>query len=153
MIYHRLISPCDIFAGIAEGILLVVMLLLSSAVLADATSEPSIEVFVDSASVVAGEATSIYVIDRIDVLKKTLSSGLPRNPEKAKQVALARFQTMDATLSQQLENAATGLTKAQQYGIDRVPAIVFDGKTLVYGVTDLSVALHLYGQSQRDILQ
>ncbi len=150
MIYHRLILPSDIFAGIADGILLVVMLLLSSAVLADAASEPAIEVFVDSASVVVGEATSIYVIDRIDVLQKTLSRDLPRNPEKAKQVTLTRFQSMDTTLSKQLENAATGLAKAQQYSIDRVPAIVFDGRTVVYGVMDINHAAQQYTQWQQD---
>ena len=28
-----------------------------------------------------------------------------------------------------------------QYGIDRYPAVVFDGEAVVYGVTDLTVAL------------
>ena len=31
-----------------------------------------------------------------------------------------------------------------QYGIDRIPAIVFDSQAVVYGVTDLSAALAHY---------
>ncbi len=136
-------------------IFIIVMSLISLVAFAKDSSEPVIEVFVNSNWVVSGEtkATSIYVIDQIDVLKKTLSSELPRDPEKAKQVVLARFQTMDATLSQQLENAAIGLTKAHQYEINRYPAIVFDGKTVIYGITDLVVALRLYRQRQEGISQ
>ena len=42
------------------------------------------------------------------------------------------------------KNAAIGLAKAVQYGIDRYPAIVFDGRVVVYGVTDLVEALDRY---------
>ncbi|MEA2093693.1 MAG: DUF1525 domain-containing protein [Pseudomonadota bacterium] len=37
-----------------------------------------------------------------------------------------------------------GLARALQYGIDRYPAIVFDGQLVVYGVTELGQALHQY---------
>jgi len=43
-----------------------------------------------------------------------------------------------------MQRAAIGLTKALQYGIDRFPAMVFDGQCVVYGVTDLGQALHRY---------
>ena len=43
-----------------------------------------------------------------------------------------------------VQNAAVGLAKAMQYGIDRYPAIVFDGKAVVYGLTDLNSALDHY---------
>ncbi len=33
-----------------------------------------------------------------------------------------------------------------QYGVDRYPAIVFDGKAVVYGVTDVKAATRLYEQ-------
>jgi integrating conjugative element protein (TIGR03757 family) len=36
-----------------------------------------------------------------------------------------------------LQRAASGLLKAAEYGIDRYPAVVFDGHAVVYGVTDL----------------
>ncbi|MCP4040978.1 MAG: DUF1525 domain-containing protein, partial [Gammaproteobacteria bacterium] len=34
--------------------------------------------------------------------------------------------------------------KAMQYGVDRIPAIVFDGKVVVYGMTNLKAALDHY---------
>jgi integrating conjugative element protein (TIGR03757 family) len=47
-----------------------------------------------------------------------------------------------------MQRAAIGLTKALQYGIDRFPAMVFDGQCVVYGVTDLGQALRQYHRWQ-----
>lgn len=106
----------------------------------------SIEVFVGSTfhEINSMKYTTVYRIDRIDELQKELPHQLPRDPEKAKQLALRRFQRMDAQLSHQLENAAKGLMQALQYGINRYPAIVFDGQAVVYGVTDIETAARLY---------
>ena len=95
-----------------------------------------------------GAKYKLYTIDRIDQLQQVLSRGLPGDPVEAKQEALKRFQSMDAALSRQLENAAKGLAKALQYGIDRYPAIVFEGKAVIYGVTDLDVATNHYRRWQ-----
>ena len=43
-----------------------------------------------------------------------------------------------------MQASATALAKAMQYGVDRYPAIVFDGQAVVYGVTDLKAALVHY---------
>jgi integrating conjugative element protein (TIGR03757 family) len=48
------------------------------------------------------------------------------------------------------KNAAFGLAKAAQYGVDRYPAIVFDGRAVVYGVTDLVDAVERYETWQRE---
>lgn len=96
-----------------------------------------------------GEAEhKFYTIDRIDQLQQRLSRDLPSDSVQAKQEALKRFQSMDAALSHQLESAAKGLAKALQYGIDRYPAIVFEGKAVIYGVTDLDVATNHYRRWQ-----
>ena len=122
---------------------------LCEPVLAD---EPSIaiEVFTDSMNPVANGADGItvYYIDRIDRLQQELSKDLPANPEAAKQTALHRFQRMDSQPSHELENAANGLVQAMQYGIDRYPAIVFDGNAVVYGITDVRAATQRYRQWQ-----
>ena len=107
-----------------------------------------IEVFTDSYTQVLNKDpfTTVYTVDRIDRLQSALSKDLPAEPEAAKQHALQRFQRMDAQLSSELENAAKGLVQAMQYGIDRYPVIVFDGKAVVYGVTDVKAATRLYEQ-------
>jgi len=94
------------------------------------------------------DGITVYYIDRIDRLQQELSKDLPADPETAKQTALHRFQHMDNKLSHELENAANGLAEAMQYGIDRYPAIVFDGKAVVYGITDIRTATQRYRQWQ-----
>lgn len=108
----------------------------------------AIKVFTDAMNPVESSANTItvYYIDRIDRLQQALSKDLPTDPEAAKQAALLRFQRMDRQLSGELENAANGLLKAMQYGIDRYPAIVFDGKAVVYGITDIRAATKRYRQ-------
>ena len=123
--------------------------MLCEPVLADAVSS-SIEVFTDSMNPVVNnvDGITVYYIDRIDRLQKELSKDLPANPEAAKQAAIRRFQGMDNKLSHELENAANGLVQAMQYGIDRYPAIVFDGNAVVYGITDVRAATQRYRQWQ-----
>ena len=87
-----------------------------------------------------------YHIDRISLLEEQLSQGLPNDPLRAKELVLERFQTMDSTLRDQLEKAGKGLAQAMTYGIDRLPAVVFDGQAVVYGVTDVDDALVQYHQ-------
>ena len=42
------------------------------------------------------------------------------------------------------DQAIKGLVQALQYGINRYPAIVFEGQAVVYGVTDIETGLRLY---------
>ncbi|MEZ5573748.1 MAG: TIGR03757 family integrating conjugative element protein [Halioglobus sp.] len=79
---------------------------------------------------------------------KTFPEIYPSMTVIAKQLVMERVQRVDAQLSSELENAARGLVQAMQYGIDRYPAIVFDGEVVVYGVTDVTVATQLYQRWQ-----
>ena len=71
----------------------------------------------------------------------------PVNRARARLV-LTRIEKDWYALLPQLENAANGLLKAKQYGIDRYPAIVFDGRAVVYGITDIQAATQRYRQWQ-----
>ncbi|MFK4751302.1 TIGR03757 family integrating conjugative element protein [Oceanobacter antarcticus] len=111
---------------------------------------PVIEAFVGNIELGLREPenTTVYNIERIAHLQQALSKDLPSDPEKAKKLVLDRFQQIDTQLSHELENAANGLVQAMQYGIDRYPAIVFDGKAVVYGITDIRAASQVYRQWQ-----
>ena len=85
-----------------------------------------------------------YELDGIQQFETQLSSHLPANPNRSKQIALKRIQQMDEQTMAAVQNAAVGLAKAMKYGVDRYPAIVFDGETVVYGLTDLNSALDYY---------
>ena len=86
----------------------------------------------------------IYELDGIQHIERKLSKGLTADPDRSKQIALQRIQQLDEQTMAAVQNAAVGLAKAMQYGIDRYPAIVFDGKAVVYGLTDLNSALDHY---------
>lgn len=134
--------------NVAKAYFIISMVLTStlSAPAIAGEAAPAIEVFTDSTFQVvsASDNTTVYVMDRINQLQQVLSEGLPSDPENAKQLVLVRFQRMDAQLSSELENAAKGLVQAMQYGLNRYPAIVFDGDAVVYGVTDVTGATQLY---------
>lgn len=115
-----------------------------------------IEIFTTTDSSVAGEAAisqqpdyrqselHVYELDGIQRIEAKLSKDLTADPEQSKRVVLQRFQQLHDDDRAQMQHAAMGLAKAVQYGVDRYPAIVFDGQVVVYGLTDLEVALQHY---------
>ena len=115
-----------------------------------------IEIFTTTDLSVAGEAAisqqpdyreiefHVYELDGIQRIEAKLSNGLTADPEQSKHIVLQRIQQLDEVSRAQMQHAAMGLAKAVQYGIDRYPAIVFDGQVVVYGLTDLAVALQHY---------
>ncbi len=117
-----------------------------------ATDFPWIEVFTLSGQPIAANSAATspqvdvqqYELDRIHLIETRLSRNLPADPKQARAIVLDRLQHLDRVASDSLQQTATGLAKAMQYGIDRIPAIVFDGQAVVYGVTDLSAALAHY---------
>ena len=86
----------------------------------------------------------VYEIDGIESMERALSIDMPADPVQSKQIALRRLQGMDDQTRMKMQSAAQGLAKAMQYGVDRYPAIVFDGQAVVYGVTDVQTALAHY---------
>ena len=87
----------------------------------------------------------IHKLDAIKQLESKLSQRLSADPDKAKRLVLDRLQQLNKGTRSQLEHSATALAKAVQYGVEKYPAMVFDGELVVYGLTDLSVALMHYG--------
>ena len=53
-------------------------------------------------------------------------------------------QVADGSRLDLARQSAAGLINAAEYGVDRYPAIVFDGNAVVYGVTDIGEALRHY---------
>jgi len=98
-----------------------------------------------------GEQATVrtFHIDAQARLNETLSKDLPADRDKARAIALERIQALDPSrLGRALAETFDGLMLAQRYGIDRYPAVVFDGgERVVYGVVDLREALRLYRQS------
>jgi len=91
-----------------------------------------------------------YAVDGLERFESGLSEGLPADPDAAKAEALRRIQLLDDARMAPAKNAAFGLAKAVQYGVDRYPAIVFDGRAVVYGLRDLVEAFDRYEAWQRE---
>jgi len=91
-----------------------------------------------------------YAVDGLERFESGLSEGLPADPDAAKAEALRRIQHLDDARMVPAKNAAFGLAKAVQYGVDRYPAIVFDGRAVVYGLRDLVEAFDRYEAWQRE---
>ncbi len=89
-------------------------------------------------------AIQIHELDAIKGLEDALSQGLAADPDKAKRLVLERLQQLNKGTRSQLGHSATALAKAVQYGVEKYPAMVFDGELVVYGLTDLSVAVMHY---------
>ena len=87
------------------------------------------------------EVYEIYVIERLEA---KLSEHLPTDPNAERRIGMARIPPPDSAEVKQVARAAVGLVRAAEYGIDRYPAVVFDGHAVVYGVTDIGEALRQY---------
>lgn len=144
----------------------VVMALLAAAAAAaqagqSAEAHPDfVEIFTTTELPVASEAVisqqtgyreiefHVYELDGVQRIEAKLSKGLSADPEQSKRVVLQHFQKLHEEDRASMQRAAMGLAKVAQYGIDRYPAIVFDGELAIYGVTDIGEALHRYQQWQ-----
>ena len=88
--------------------------------------------------------TRIYMLDRLQRLEARLSRDLPTDPGQARKRALEHLHQINETDRARLQQVAIGLARAAHYGIDRYPAMVFNGHAVVYGLTDLEAALVHY---------
>jgi integrating conjugative element protein (TIGR03757 family) len=86
----------------------------------------------------------VYEVDGLGHLESVLSKDLPHDADAAKLEALRRIGELDDGQITSGREAADGLAKALQYGVDRYPAIVINGSAVIYGVSDLVEALQRY---------
>jgi integrating conjugative element protein (TIGR03757 family) len=130
--------------NIFPALLLSGLAVLSKAVLA----EPMVEIFTDQAHPISVpdqwvEYVAYFDLDRPQAFVKSFAEGIPvNNPELAEKIIKQRvLQVGGETFSHQLQQAHIGILRAFVYRLDRYPAIVFDRKWVVYGVTDLQSAI------------
>jgi len=142
---------------IARVLAPLIMVALSGVTAADAYSPPtSVEVFTTTEQAVSGASAidfkqqipninlQVYRLDGNRQMQLTLSGNLPNDAEAAKRIVLQRVQQMDEPSTALMQQAAIGLAKVIQYGIDRYPVIVFNGESVIYDVTDSGEALRRY---------
>jgi integrating conjugative element protein (TIGR03757 family) len=88
----------------------------------------------------------LYEIDDVTRLEVELSDGLAADPETARRLVQERIGRIDRPRLDVARRSAAGLRNAAEYGVDRYPAVVFDGDAVVYGITEIGEALRHYRQ-------
>lgn len=91
------------------------------------------------------ELIQIFNLDDIGKVESDLSAGLPVNQKDAISEVNNRIKTMGKeNVHQRFLAAYQPLVLALQLHITRVPAIIFYGGVVVYGVTDIGLAVTTY---------
>lgn len=109
-------------------------------------------IYTDSSYPVASspEIPVVY-LDAPERLQSDIFGSLSTDPaqaEKQAQVVIASTEFKDK--QQQLASAYQGLTKAWSIGLNKYPAVVFDDQFVVYGTTDVGIALQQMSSWKED---
>ncbi|MFP4244761.1 MAG: TIGR03757 family integrating conjugative element protein [Ectothiorhodospira sp.] len=92
-----------------------------------------------------GLRIQVFDLGAAERFEDRLSEELSADPDTAQAQVQQRLQAMGPEIEARMRQAFGGLVRADQLGIDRLPAIVFDdGQAVVYGVTDLTAAVGHY---------
>jgi len=104
-----------------------------------------IEVFATSTMFIGNaERATVYRVDgRKQLLSEINQGGLPPNPQQASAIARQRIRAMGPEFTRRIEVSLQALEKTMVYGVKRVPAVVIDGRRVVYGVTDVAQAIEI----------
>ncbi len=89
-------------------------------------------------------AVEVYLLDGIQHIEAVLSAGLSADPQRSADRVLGQVKQLGGADRERIERAALGLVRASHYGLTRYPAVVFDARAVVYGLTDLDAAWRHY---------
>lgn len=104
-------------------------------------------VYTDAAHPVSAPATVRVVrLDAPAELQSQLSKGLPKDPAEAALFIREQLRTQGGDLSRRLSGAYQGVVEAWNLGVLKLPAVVVDGRFVVYGDGDVTHALSLIEQ-------
>lgn len=123
------------------------LFLVASTGAALAADTARIEVFTTAGTPIAGVSAPpvhLYTLDMPARIEAKIDAALPRDPSTAHRYAQRALKGQWREAAERLTQAYRGLLKGSQYGLEKLPAIVFDGRAVVYGITDLDQALGDY---------
>lgn len=109
-----------------------------------AAESVDVVVFTLSHIPVRADGATVHVLDARDRLAAAFGADLPSDPARALAQADSRMRSAAGRGAlRDLEAAAAGNALAARLGIDRLPAVVVEGRHAVYGVTDVRRATEL----------
>ncbi|WP_284427453.1 TIGR03757 family integrating conjugative element protein [Acidovorax sp. SUPP1855] len=112
-----------------------------------------VEVFANSAMLVTPQRSDrfkldIYRLDAMARVQQSINQGLPQNEADARAWLAANEARIRRQVQPVVANAANGITLAMHYRIDRLPAIVVNRQTVVFGMTDVNAALAAFQRAR-----
>ena len=143
------------------NILILILALPASAALAESQNEPlRIDVFTTSTLTItgierlqqrlAGTTIEMRRIDGIARIEAALGRGLSASAKIAERTALSRLKTFGSRERDLLAQSSQALVLAWQYDVRRYPAVVFDGRWVLYGVTNLEEAFAIFQERRAE---
>ena len=117
---------------------------LSACLASPAVAEPAIEVFTTAGEPVVNlpQGVAVIELDAPGRLDAELSQGLPADPDVAEAMMRERMATPEwQETADRYADSYLGLVRAWQLGVEKVPAVVIDGRHVIYGQPDVAVAL------------
>lgn len=103
----------------------------------------SIEVFANSSMLITPKGTDakIYWMDGIARMGDELSKGLPKTEKEAMAYMAEKRPAIEQKYRPHIANAGRGITLGMKYGIEKIPAIVINQESVIYGLTDVNEAI------------
>lgn len=103
----------------------------------------SIEVFANSSMLITPKGTdaTIYWMDGIARMGDELSKGLPKTQKEAMAYMAEKRPAIEQKYRPHIANAGRGITLGMKYGIEKIPAIVINQESVIYGLTDVNEAI------------
>ena len=94
---------------------------------------------------------TILSLDAVQTIQEQLSEGLPNDETLARALVQQKISEIGLSeLEDELRTAYLPLGTMMAYGLDRYPVIIFDKREVIYGMTDLSLAINRYRQWLED---
>ena len=94
---------------------------------------------------------TILILDAVQSIQDQLSEGLPNDETLARALVQQKIAEIGRSkLEDELRTAYLPLGTMMAYGLDRYPVIIFDKQAVIYGMTDLSLAINRYRQWLKD---
>ena len=94
---------------------------------------------------------TILSLDAVQSIQEQLSEGLPNDETLARALVQQKIAEIGRSkLEDELRTAYLPLGTMMAYGLDRYPVIIFDKQAVIYGMTDLSLAINRYRQWLKD---
>ena len=90
---------------------------------------------------------TILSLDVVQSIQDQFSEGLPNDETMARALVQQKIAEIGRSkLEDELRAAYLPLGTMMAYGLDRYPVIIFDKQAVIYGMTELSLAINRYRQ-------